>query len=155
MIRGVGEGMAYLRYVARTVKPLIDRAFRTRPERASTGIGGSSMGGPPRPLRDDPGSRHLRRRLGPLPALWYAGGAIYDWVATQPGPVGQLWLDTGVKEGDDQLDEVRRMRDLLVTRGWKLNQGIHYLEDPDGDHDEASWGRRVDEQWTRMVGMLK
>lgn len=155
VIRGVGEGMAYLRYVARTVKPLIDRAFRTRPERASTGIGGSSMGGllALYAMIQEAGTFGAAWVLSP--ALWYAGGAIYDWVATQPGPVGQLWLDTGVKEGDDQLDEVRRMRDLLVTRGWKLNQGLHYLEDPDGDHDEASWGRRVDEQWTRMVGMLK
>ena len=89
------------------------------------------------------------------PALWYAGGAIFDWIATQPGPVGQLWLDTGVEEGEDQLDEVRQMRDLLIQRGWRLDDALHYHEDPEGDHDEASWGRRVDEKWRRLVGMLE
>src|SRR5262245_44761431 len=44
-LRKGGRGDQYLSFVARTVKPLIDRDFRTLPERATTGILGSSMGG--------------------------------------------------------------------------------------------------------------
>lgn len=40
-----GLGSAYLRWVVGTVKPMIDAAFPTRPERAATGIMGSSLGG--------------------------------------------------------------------------------------------------------------
>lgn len=40
-----GEGEAYLRFVANRLKPLIDARYRTLPDRAHTGIGGSSMGG--------------------------------------------------------------------------------------------------------------
>ena len=42
---GGGKADAYLRFVLGTVKPLVDRKFRTQRERESTGIAGSSMGG--------------------------------------------------------------------------------------------------------------
>ena len=154
VVRGAGEGAEYLRYLVRTVKPLVD---------APSAPTGSRVdrhrrlldGWPPRAHALIREARTFSAAWVLSPALWYAGGAIYDWIATQPGPVGQLWLDTGVEEGDDQLDEVRQMRDLLVHAAGDSNQALHYHEDPDGDHDEASWGRRVDEQWRRLVGMLE
>src|SRR5438874_5263522 len=42
---GGGAGDRYLDFVLGTLKPAIDREFRTRPERTHTGIVGSSMGG--------------------------------------------------------------------------------------------------------------
>ena len=42
---GGGDGDAYLAFLERTVKPLVDRRFRTRPERDATGVFGSSLGG--------------------------------------------------------------------------------------------------------------
>lgn len=40
-----GEGAAYVGFLAATLKPRIDGRYRTLPDRAHTGIGGSSMGG--------------------------------------------------------------------------------------------------------------
>jgi predicted alpha/beta superfamily hydrolase len=40
-----GEGDAYVRFIIETVKPLIDNEYRTMPQRETTGIAGSSMGG--------------------------------------------------------------------------------------------------------------
>src|SRR5215217_1626799 len=42
---GGGCGDDYLEFLVRTVKPLVDRSFRTLPDRENTGIAGSSMGG--------------------------------------------------------------------------------------------------------------
>lgn len=39
------EGPAYLAFIVETLKPYIDKHFRTRPEPASTGMVGSSLGG--------------------------------------------------------------------------------------------------------------
>ena len=89
------------------------------------------------------------------PALWYADAAIFDWLAEQPAPVGSLWLDVGALEGDDELHEVRLMRDLLLRRGWRRDATLHYREDPLGEHDEASWGRRVREHWGVLIGMAE
>lgn len=40
-----GKGDLYVRFIVETVKPFIDREYRTLPDRANTGIAGSSMGG--------------------------------------------------------------------------------------------------------------
>jgi metallo-beta-lactamase class B len=42
---GGGEGEAWVSFVVQTLKPYVDAHYRTRPERASTAIAGSSMGG--------------------------------------------------------------------------------------------------------------
>ncbi len=39
------EGPAYLAFIAETLKPYIDANYRTLPDKANTGIAGSSMGG--------------------------------------------------------------------------------------------------------------
>lgn len=155
VIRGPGEGADYLRFLVRIVKPLVDSHFRTRPERHATAIAGSSMGGLLAMHALIAEARTFSAAWVLSPAFWYAGGAIYDWVASQPGPVGRLWLDVGEQEGEDQVAEVRQMRDLLVQRGWRLDQSLQYLEDPDGDHDEASWGRRVQRHWGTLAGLLR
>lgn len=42
---GKGEGKKYIDFMAKTLKPFIDKNFRTLPEMQNTGIAGSSMGG--------------------------------------------------------------------------------------------------------------
>jgi predicted alpha/beta superfamily hydrolase len=153
-IRGIGEGVGYLEWLTGTVKPLIDGAFRTKPERDHTAVGGSSMGGLFATYALVAGAATFGAAWALSPAYWYADGRVYRWLRRQPAPVGRLWLDAGALEGEDQLLDVRRMRDLLLGRGWMLDGSLRYLEDPDGDHDEASWGRRVRDHWRELVGMV-
>lgn len=42
---GVAQGREYMEFVVEVVKPLIDRRYRTKADRANTAIMGSSMGG--------------------------------------------------------------------------------------------------------------
>jgi isoamylase len=154
VIHGEGEADAYLDYLRSVVKPMIDRSFRTRPEREWTTIGGSSMGGLLSLYALIAAAGTFGSAWVMSPAFWYGDGQIYDWLAHQPGPVGRIWLDVGLDEGPDEVEDVRRMRDLLVARGWRLGDTFHYHEDPPGDHDEATWGRRVRELWARLIGML-
>lgn len=154
IIRGPGEGAAYLSFVSRVVKPLVDAAFRTRPDRESTAIAGSSMGGLISLYGIIAGAATFGAAWVISPALWYADAAVFRWLAEQPAPVGRIWLDAGALEGPDEIADIRRMRDLLITRGWKRDDTLRYFEDPEGDHDETSWGRRVREQWPTLLGML-
>ncbi len=151
---GEGDGEAYLKFVRQTVKPTIDRVFRTRPARASTAIAGSSMGGLMALYGLMAGAGTFGSAWALSPALWYAHGAVFEWLAHHPAPVGRIWLDAGVGEGAEQIADVRRMRDLMIGRGWKLDDTLRYAEDPEGEHDEMSWGRRLRENWTALTGML-
>lgn len=154
VIRGPGEGDPYLRFVSRTVKPLVDAAFRTRPGRESTAIAGSSMGGLIALYGVIADAATFGAAWVMSPALWYGDAAIFDWLAAQPAPIGRIWLDVGLQEGPEALRDVQRMRELLVGRGWKLDDTLRYLEDPEGEHDELAWGRRVHEHWSTLIGML-
>jgi predicted alpha/beta superfamily hydrolase len=154
-VRGPGEGAAYLRWLVDTVKPLVDRTFRTLPARNHTAVGGSSMGGLFALYALLAGAATFGAAWAMSPALWYADGEIFRWLAHRPGPVGRIYLDIGREEGDEELFDARRMHDLLLDRGWVAGVNLRYVEDPAGTHDEASWGRRVRKEWRQLAGMVR
>jgi predicted alpha/beta superfamily hydrolase len=143
IIHGGGGGDRYLAFLVETVKPLVDAAFRTRPERSHTVIAGSSLGG----LISLYGLYRYADVFGAAgvqsPALWFADGAILRFVAEMaPMAVGRVYLDIGTEEGDEALMDIRALRELLVDAGHRPARDLSYIEEVGGDHDEASWGRR-------------
>lgn len=139
---GGGAGNRYLDFLAETLKPAIDRRFRTRPGRAHTGIAGSSMGG----LLSLYGFFRPSSIFGFAgvlsPSLWFGGGAIFSIVETAAYVPGRLYLDVGALEGAEHVERARRMRDLLRKKGYRPGVELRWLETRSGRHDEASWGRR-------------
>lgn len=133
-----GRGNEYLAFIAHTVKPLIDRDFRTRPERAATGIMGSSMGG----LISLYGYFRHPEVFGYAgvmsPSLWVGGGTIYDYVAAQPPRDGRIYLDHGTRE-----PSARKMKLLLSRKGYVLGETLRYVAEPEGEHHEPAWARRL------------
>ena len=97
--QGGGAGDAYLAFLERTVKPLIDRRFRTRPEREATGIFGSSMGA----LISLYAFFRAPETFGFVgamsPSLWFADRAILAYVERDGTPPGRIYLDAGTAEG--------------------------------------------------------
>lgn len=128
---GAGEGLDYLRFIVEVVKPMVDARFRTRPERAHTAIGGSSLGG-----------------LVSLAALhWHPsvfGAALVlspaYWIAPEvfelPIVQARVWQSIGTREGPRYVDDARRMQAWLSRRpGVEARLEIV----PDAGHDEAAW----------------
>lgn len=144
-VHGAGQADRYLEWLAGPVKGLVDRRYRTQPGRAATAIVGSSMGG----LISLYG---LVRRpevfgvVGALsPSLWYGGRGIFPALEAAPHRPARIYLDVGRREGAEALADVRRLRDLLVARGYRRGHDLRYVEDRKGAHDEAAWGRRFRE----------
>ncbi len=137
-----GCGDAYLRFIGETLKPLIDRDFRTLPDRANTGIIGSSMGGliSLYALFRHPEVFGFAGSMSP--SLWFANRAIYPVVAAAP-VVGRLYLDTGTAEGAGELHDVRRLRALLARKGYLPGEDFLYMEDEGAGHNEAAWAYRL------------
>jgi predicted alpha/beta superfamily hydrolase len=77
------------------------------------------------------------------PALWFAGGTIFDFVAEAPYARGKIYLDIGTREGERTLADVRRMRDLLIAKGYRLRKDLFYVEERGAGHDEGAWRRRI------------
>ena len=41
-------------------------------------------------------------------------------------------------------ERARKLRDLLVEKGWRLDDDLQYHEIEGGDHSEGAWAMRVD-----------
>ena len=156
-LRKGGRGDWYVAFLANTVKPLIDRDFRTLPEREHTGVLGSSMGG-----LISLYALFCRPEVfgfaGVMSAsLWFAQGAIFPYVQQAAARPGRIHLDIGTHEGSDTrvvtgtvstytsryLAAAHRMRDLLDRKGYKLGQDLQYHEEAEAIHNEAAWARRL------------
>jgi predicted alpha/beta superfamily hydrolase len=152
---GGGYGEEYLRFLTGTVKPLIDRSFRTRPDREHTAILGASMGG----LISLYGFfRHpsVFGRLGALsPSLFFAREAIFGVVRGAPRVEGRVYLDMGGLEGarglmrraadwpSQAISRCRRLARLLERKGYRHGEDLMYLEEAGAAHDEGAWARRL------------
>ena len=140
---GGGNGDAYLSFVIQTVKPRIDRLFRTSRRASQTAIVGSSMGGLISLYawlrRPD-----LFALAGAMsPAVWYGRQRLMGFIASSKVRRGRLYLDVGTAEGRAMLKDVRAVNALLETRSGPTNSRITLVEDRGGRHDEVAWGRRL------------
>jgi len=150
---GGGKGEAYAAFLARTLKPLVDQRFRTRREREHTVVAGSSMGGLISlvTLLRHPETFGAAGVLSP--SLWFAGGAIFSEVEQSPFVPARIYLDIGVQEGPRHVGNARRLRDLLLSKGYRLGADLRWLESRCGRHDERSWGRRFARALPFLLGM--
>jgi predicted alpha/beta superfamily hydrolase len=131
-------GDRYVSFIAETLKPMIDRDFRTLADRAHTGIFGSSLGGLISLYafftRCD-----IFGLVGAMsPAFWVGRGVIYEGVPEAPFAPGRIYLDNGTHEASAQ-----RMVDLLTAKGYGLHRELKYVVEPDGRHHESAWARRL------------
>lgn len=146
---GVEEGAGgraedYLAFLLETVKPLVDSSFRTRTDRASTGIAGSSMGGLISLWASLRAHEHFGFCGAFSSALWVGEERIFEYVRQHVAPGLRVYLDCGRLEGvgrygqREYLEANRRMRDILKAQGYDLV----WVEDRRGHHNEADWRRR-------------
>jgi predicted alpha/beta superfamily hydrolase len=142
--RAGGDAGLYGRMLTEELKPFIDREYRTLPDPANTGLGGSSLGGL---VTLHLGLQHPDTfgKLAVLsPSVWWDNRVILKVVRmTDPKPRLTMWLDIGTGEGGKTLRDARELRDELVKAGWVLGSDLVYAEIPDAAHNEAAWAARV------------
>ncbi|HEY7234590.1 MAG TPA: alpha/beta hydrolase-fold protein [Gemmatimonadaceae bacterium] len=144
--KGGGRADQYGRMLVEEIKPLIDRKYKTLPSAASTGLGGSSLGGL---LTLHVGLNYptVFNRLAVLsPSVWWDERAIVRRVQSLSAKLPlRIWLDAGTGEGADVVADTRALRDALLAKGWVTDHDLRYLEAEGAEHNEQSWGGRVGE----------
>ena len=139
---GPGRGDAYLDFLTRTVKPLVDRRFRTLPDRRHTGVAGSSMGGLISLYAFFKRAETFGFAAVMSPSLWLNDEAIFPVVEAAPFSPGRIYLDIGRQEGERHVANVRRLRDLLAAKGYQEGVDLRWIEDEHGHHTESAWAHR-------------
>ena len=153
--KGGGEADAYGRMLVEEIKPLIDRKYKTLPSAASTGLGGSSLGGLLTLYLGLKYPTAFNRLAALSPSIWWDNRMIVHEVEKLPAkPPLRIWLDAGTGEGQEVVGDVRAFRDALVNKGWVNDHDLRYVEAEGGQHNEASWGSRVGEvlKWLYPAG---
>ena len=140
-----GGGRDYAKFLVSELKPLIDKTYRTKPDRANTAVIGSSLGG----LMDLYLARHESDVFGKIgvmsPSVWWSDRAVLGEVPGMPTNV-KIWLDMGAREGSDAAQGLENARDLkqaLLKRGFVEGQNLAYHEDAMGGHNEQAWAYRL------------
>lgn len=139
---GGGDGDAYLAYLERTIKPLVDGRFRTRPEREATGVFGSSLGGLISLYAFFRAPETFGFTGAMSPSLWFADRAMLTYVERDGAPPGRIYLDTGTEEGAGTLRDARDLVRILARKGYGQDQ-LRFVQDQGGRHAEADWARRL------------
>jgi predicted alpha/beta superfamily hydrolase len=139
---GGGGAERYERFVIDTVKPFVDRSFRTLPGSATTAIMGSSLGGLVSFLiaRRNPG---VFGKAGCMSSsFWWNDQALTVEVerSTAHVPVA-FYLDAGTEH--DGLAETTRMDAALAADGHVHGRDLDFVTAQGGSHNEASWAARV------------
>ncbi len=149
-VRGGGKGRDYADFLVKEVKPFMDSTYRTLPGRESTAVAGSSLGGLISLflILEYP---EVFSKAGVLsPSLYWAGGELLPLSREKADPsVMKLWLSMGTEEdwvcGEDDPGEplrgARRLRRILLSKGFRQNKTLFYHEEEGGAHNEAHWAR--------------
>ncbi len=142
--RAGGKALLYGRMLVEELKPFIDETYRTLPDAADTGLGGSSLGGL---VSLYLGLIHptVFGKLAVLsPSVWWDNRFIVRRIRSlRAKPSCKIWLSTGTAEGDGVVEAARRVRGALVAKGWALGIDLAYLEVEGAPHNEAAWAGLV------------
>jgi predicted alpha/beta superfamily hydrolase len=137
---------AYLRFVVKEVKPFVDSVYRTLPERESTFIMGSSMGGLVSlyALCQYP---QVFRGAGCLSTHWPVGeGILIAYLRKalpQPGR-HRIYFDYGTETLDASYEVYQRQVDqIMKAAGYKEGQDWVTYKFAGAEHSEKAWRERV------------
>ena len=137
---GGGQGESYVDFIVETLKPFIDENYRTKPEQASTGIMGSSLGG----LISLFGAMEYQETFGKVgvfsPSLWFSNSA-YVHVSEQGKQYDmKFYLLAGEQESATMANDLIALYNNLQEAGFQTDELQLFLP-VDGQHSEWFWAR--------------
>lgn len=138
-----GRGKTYMDWMVNTLKPYIDREYRTIPDREHTIICGSSMGGL-MALYGATEYNHVFQRAACLsPSLWVSPGKVIEMVARADIKNDTcIYMDYGSLEIFNHAataESLISVAHLLLTK--RVNLAFRIV--PGGTHSEASWEQQI------------
>ncbi len=139
-----GLGQETMEWIVGSLKPEIDREYRTLPDREHTMIAGSSMGGLMTLYAVTAYHEIFSRGAALSPSLWAGGKRLTDLIrSTAFAEPTRIWLDVGTAElppaKHGELAALFRTAALLTKSGADAAARIV----PGAEHNEAAWEKRI------------
>ena len=159
-----GKVEYYANFIIDELKPFIDSNYRTLTSASDTAIMGSSLGGLCS-LYLGWQYPHIFSMAGVIsPSLWWDDRDIIKAIQEDEDFEGpeKIWLDIGTCEGDeedeedetkDPVENTRWLAEVLLEKGYVLNESLFYLEAEGADHSEMAWSERVEQILLALFGV--
>ncbi|NNE25667.1 MAG: T9SS type A sorting domain-containing protein [Saprospiraceae bacterium] len=143
---GGGLGDEYIEFIVHTLKPDIDAQYRTMPDKANTGIMGSSMGG----LISLYAGLEYPEVFGKIgsfsPAYWFSTETFQHAADNDFPQDTRLYTIVGEGEGNVYISTIQNMQTILTSSGATENNA-HLIIHPDGAHSEWYWAREFNDAY--------
>ena len=140
-----GEAQFYGKFIVETLKPFIDKHYRTKKGRKYTAISGSSMGG----LVSVYIALEHQSVFSKVGALSSAFGVCLDDFVnyihqTQKKYPIRFWLDLGSNEGEEMEYKVNQVPVIkaLIQAGWEEDKEVKFTMYESARHHERYWRER-------------
>lgn len=145
---GKGEGDEYVDFLVQTLKPFIDKKYRTLNNAANTVVAGSSMGG----LISLYAILKYPNIFGGAgvfsPALWTAPQLSDDVKKFAPHAKGKIYFYAGGAESETMVSDMMHVSELLHKNA-KVKMKINIKAD--GKHNEANWHKQFPDFYKWMI----
>ena len=139
-----GLGKTTMDWITRTLKPEIDRSYRTLPDREHTMIAGSSMGGLMTLYALVAYNQTFSMGAALSPSIWAGGMRLVELIAKAgiAAPT-RVYLDLGTAEiPEDQQYAYSAMFGLAGTLSL-FGADVAARMVPGAEHNEAAWEKRI------------
>lgn len=149
------KGQAYMKFVTGTVKPMIDKTYRTLPDRDHTSTLGSSAGGLIAFLLAWTRPEVFGQAACLSPAFLYGTNHAVRLVNEGPTPAQppRFYIDNGGRDIEVRLQPgCEQMLEALDRAGYGKGEDYAWFHDPEAGHNEAAWGRRAEQPLTFLYG---
>lgn len=139
---GGGLGEAYAAFLAETLKPFVDRHYRTKQQAKYTTVAGSSMGGL---ISLYTGLRYPEKfgNMGVFsPSLWFAKDDLKFFVNKNQRKLrnSRIYMVAGKNESQEMQSDIEDVTTLLLRKGVR-SKNLKTKIDEDGKHNELYWRR--------------
>jgi predicted alpha/beta superfamily hydrolase len=145
---GKGEGDKYIDFLANTLKPYIDKSFRTKKDSSNTFIAGSSMGG----LISLYAVVKYPNVFGGAgifsPAFW-SSPSLYNAVSNATWKTfNKLYFYAGGKESGLMIPDMEKMVKVVEAKG---KSHLRIIKSPLGQHNEPTWRKEFPDFYTWII----
>lgn len=135
-VSGNGEGKSYVEFIAETLKPYIDKKYRTLRKKNETWIAGSSMGG----LISLYAVLKYPKIFGGAgvfsPAFWVAPDIFKEINSRGKKVKGKIYFFAGKQEGERMVPDIlKAFEKMTAVSKSKMTMVIR----DDGKHNEPTW----------------
>jgi predicted alpha/beta superfamily hydrolase len=149
-----GQGSQYGRFLVEELKPLIDKTYRTRPDREHTGVMGSSLGGL---ISFYLGLHypHVFKQIGMVsPSIWWKDRVLLQEIPKLSRDL-KIWLDMGSREGQNpeaMLADAQKLARALEQQGYQHFENLAFHVAEGAGHNEQAWAERIDRPFRFFYG---